>query len=50
MLGKILLATDGSAGSRNALEFAVEMAARYETPLYVLHVISYMQIPVDILE
>ena len=50
MLGKILLATDGSASSRKALEFAVEMAARYEAQLYVLHVISSMQIPVDILE
>ena len=50
MLGKILLATDGSASSRKALEFAVEMAARYEAQLHVLHVISSMQIPVDILE
>jgi nucleotide-binding universal stress UspA family protein len=50
MLGKILLATDGSASSRNALEFSVEMAARYEAQLYVLHVISSMEIPVDILE
>ena len=50
MLGKILLATDGSASSRKALEFAVEMATRYEAQLYVLHVISSMQIPVEILE
>jgi nucleotide-binding universal stress UspA family protein len=50
MLGKILLATDGSVSSRKALEFSVEMAARYEAQLYVLHVISSMQIPVEILE
>jgi nucleotide-binding universal stress UspA family protein len=50
MLGKILFGTDGSASSRKALEFAVEMAARYEAKLYVLHAISSMEIPVDILE
>ena len=50
MLGKILFGTDGSASSRKALEFAVEMASRYEAQLYVLHVISSMEIPVDILE
>lgn len=50
MLEKILFATDGSASSRKALEFAVEMASRYEAQLYVLHVISSMGIPVDILE
>jgi nucleotide-binding universal stress UspA family protein len=50
MLGKILFGTDGSASSRKALEFAVEMASRYEAKLYVLHVISSMDIPVDILE
>jgi nucleotide-binding universal stress UspA family protein len=50
MQKKILLATDGSASSRKALEFAVEMASRYDAELYVLHVIASMQIPVDILE
>ncbi len=50
MLEKILLATDGSASSRKALEFAVEMAARYDAQVYILHVISTMEIPLDILE
>lgn len=50
MLEKILLATDGSASSRKALEFAVEMAARYDAQVYILHVISTMEIPVDVLE
>jgi nucleotide-binding universal stress UspA family protein len=50
MQKKILLATDGSANSRKALEFAVEMASRYDAELYVLHVIASMEIPVDILE
>lgn len=50
MLKKILLATDGSADSRKALAFAVEMASRYESELYVVHVISSMKIPVEILE
>ena len=50
MLEKILLATDGSASSRKALEFAVEMASRYEAQVYILHVISTMEIPLNILE
>ncbi len=50
MLEKIMLATDGSASSRKALEFAVEMAARYDAQVYILHVISTMEIPVDVLE
>lgn len=50
MLGKILFATDGSASSRKALEFAVEMSSRYKAQLYVLHVISSMEIPAEILK
>ncbi len=50
MLKKILLATDGSADSRKALAFAVEMASLYESELYVVHVISSMKVPVEILE
>jgi nucleotide-binding universal stress UspA family protein len=50
MLKKFLLATDGSAGSRKALAFAVEMASRYDSQLYVLHVIPNMEIPVEVLE
>lgn len=50
MVEKILFGADGSASSRKALEFAVEMASRYAAQLYVLHVISSMEIPVDILE
>ena len=50
MVEKILFGADGSASSRKALEFAVEMASRYAAKLYVLHVISSMEIPVDILE
>jgi nucleotide-binding universal stress UspA family protein len=50
MVGKILFGTDGSASSRKALEFAIDMARRYEAQLYVLHVISSMEIPNDIIE
>ena len=50
MLGKILFATDGSDSSRKALEFAVEMSSRYKAQLYVLHVISSMEIPAEILK
>ena len=50
MQEKILLATDGSANSRKALQFAVEMSSRYDAQLHVLHVVSTMEIPLDILE
>jgi nucleotide-binding universal stress UspA family protein len=50
MLKQILLATDGSANSRKALAFAVEMASRYDAELHVLHVIQNMEIPVEVLE
>jgi nucleotide-binding universal stress UspA family protein len=50
MLEKILLGTDGSANSRKALAFAVEMASQYDSQLYVLHVIPTMGIPVEVLE
>jgi len=50
MQKKILLATDGSANSRKALQFAIEMSSRYDAHLNVLHVVSTMEIPLDILE
>lgn len=50
MLKKILLATDGSANSRKALSFSVEMATRYDAQLYVLHVIPNMEIPLEVIE
>jgi nucleotide-binding universal stress UspA family protein len=45
-----LLATDGSANSRKGLAFAVEMASRYDSELYVLHVIPNMEIPLEVIE
>jgi nucleotide-binding universal stress UspA family protein len=50
MLKKILLATDGSAISRKALAFSVEMATRYDAQLYVLHVIPNMEVPLEVIE
>lgn len=50
MLKKILLATDGSATSRKALAFSVEMASRYDAQLYVLHVIPNMEVPLEVIE
>ena len=38
MLKKILLAVDGSKSSRKALEFASELAKRFEAHLHLLHV------------
>ena len=50
MIKKILLGTDGSANSRKALKFAIEMASKYNALFYVLHVVSSMEIPVDVIE
>jgi len=50
MIKKILLATDGSANSRKALGFAVDMASRYDAELHVLHVIQNMEVPLEVLE
>lgn len=50
MLKKILIATDGSSNSRKALAFAVEIASRFDSQLYVLHVVPNMEIPVEVLE
>ena len=50
MVRKILLATDGSENSRKAMEFAAEMASRYEAEIFALHVVAKRTIPQEVIE
>ncbi len=43
MIKKILLPTDFSEGSKNALPYAVELSKQYNAGLYLLHVIYDLQ-------
>lgn len=45
MVKKILLPTDGSKGSENAIRMAVEMAKNYDAELYILYVVPKGEIP-----
>ena len=40
MLNKILIATDGSDHARKAIEYASDIAAKYEATVYLIHVVS----------
>lgn len=40
MISKILVPVDGSAHSKKALEFACELAKKFETQLHLLHVVQ----------
>ncbi len=50
LLGKIMLATDGSQASTDALRMAVHMAQVFRSELFLLHVIStarHLSLPLD---
>lgn len=49
-MNKILLATDGSENSIKAMRFASELAGRYKSKLYILHVVPKMEIPESVLK
>ncbi len=49
MTQKILVATDGSAHARKAIEYACDIASKYDATLYLIHVISKTEIPEDVL-
>jgi nucleotide-binding universal stress UspA family protein len=40
MIKKILVPTDGSGHARKAIEFACDIALKYEARLYLVHVVS----------
>ncbi len=50
MLQKILVATDGSNHARKAIEYASDIASKYNATLYLVHVVSQTEIPEDVLE
>ena len=50
MVQKILVATDGSAHARKAIDYASDIASKYNATLYLIHVISETEIPEDLLE
>ena len=39
MLKKIVVATDGSDHAKKAIEFASDIASRYEAQMYIIHVV-----------
>lgn len=50
MLQKILVATDGSGHARKAVDYASDMAVKYNATLYLIHVVSETKIPEDVLQ
>ncbi|NIQ39676.1 MAG: universal stress protein [Proteobacteria bacterium] len=50
MVKKILVATDGSDHARRAIEYASDIAAKYDATVYLLHVISDNKIPDEVLQ
>ena len=50
MVKKILIAVDGSAHSQKAVEFASDLAVKYDSEIYVLYVVAKMEIPKDFVE
>ena len=45
MIKKILVPTDGSKGSENAIQMAVEMAKNHDAELYILYVVPKGDLP-----
>jgi nucleotide-binding universal stress UspA family protein len=50
MVKKILVATDGSDHARRAIEYASDIASKYDATVYLLHVISDTKIPEEVFE
>jgi nucleotide-binding universal stress UspA family protein len=50
MVNRILVATDGSEHARKALDYASDIASKYNAKLYVVHVVSDKGIPEDLLQ
>ncbi len=47
MFSNILVAIDGSSSSMNALEKGIELARKFGSSLYLLHVVREMQVPLN---
>ena len=50
MVEKILVPTDGSKGTDNAIKMAVDMAKLYNAELYIIYVVPEGEIPEKILD
>ncbi len=50
MFEKILVPVDGSKASNRAVEVAVDLARRYQSSIFLLHVIRNLSLPQEILE
>ena len=50
MINKILVATDGSGHARKAIDYACDLALRYEATVYLLHVIHKSGVPESLLK
>ena len=49
MVKKILVPTDGSEHANKAIQFAADLATQYDATLYLMHVVSKLDIPEDFL-
>ncbi len=50
MIKKILVPTDGSKGSENAIQMAVELAKNHDAELYILYVVPKGEIPKKVVD
>lgn len=50
MIKRILLATDGSENSKKAMDFAIDMAGKYEAILDFIHVIAKPKVPPELMQ
>ena len=47
MIHKILVPTDGSDHANKAIQFAADLAAQYDATVFIMHVVSKLDIPDD---
>jgi nucleotide-binding universal stress UspA family protein len=45
MIGKILVPTDGSENASKAINYAFDLAGKYDATIYLLHVVQESKIP-----
>ena len=50
MVRKILVATDGSSHARKAIEYASDIASKYNAKMYLVHVVSESGVPNEVLQ